>query len=903
MKSLSTKFTACACVPQNRQVSGDVPQRPVDSLVCRASQEPSRQRTGLDLQLLGGVAVFVIAGMLPSYARADEAVIEEIVVYGAIASGEKAALERQRDSSRIMNVVNADGIGKLPDRNAAEAVARVPGVSIERDQGEGRFVAVRGLPSQWNATTLNGNRLPTAEEETTSRATAFDFFPSELIERIEVSKTQTPDLEGDALGGSVNFVTRTAPEERLFAITSAVNYNQKTEEPGYNTGIIYGDRSEDGRLGFLVNGTAWRRDWATDNFEPRRGGDGIGVRRLELRDYTGQRNTYGLNGAVEFAPNEDHQLFARAQWGTLIDDEKHYKHRYRFDRNRIELQNIHNELITEFTTFAIGGEHAFGEKQMLNWSLSTAVNEFRYGCIPNCDENAYFVVRFDQRAVGYTGLENRSGEANSYNIVDGGTVPASRPDTHLPAGFVMNPATMALANVELYRVDVEEKDKLVISVDYTIELDDQLSLKLGGKWRDKERTASFVDEFYVWNTAAGRVPVLSDFNLIDQPGRSGYDIGTRDTYSDDFSQVVDPGDLRAWFNANRNNLVLDPAESALVSNGGALGRNFDVEEDQLAAYGMVTWTPSDTFEVVGGMRVVRTDTVVSGQLLEQNATTRTSALVPVEGGRKYTSLLPQVQFRWSLRDDLDLRGAITRTFARPDFGNLNPGGTFAEHDLEFFSGNASLKPTYANGIDLSLEWYPGDIALVSAGVFYKDITDPIFQSSSVGTFRNITGVRFFRPQNGDDASLWGAEFAFVKQFDELPGWMQHLGVNANLTLMDSEMTIDGRAGKVAIPRQADLLYNVTAYYDDGKLALRLALNHKDEFIEEHGGSADFDSYYGKYTSLDFSASWFINDRWSVFLELNNLTNEPLKYFLGESGRPLQVEYYELRGQAGVRFAL
>jgi TonB-dependent receptor len=848
------------------------------------------------VSLLGLMIVPLVKG---EEVAAEEQGIEEIVVYGAIISGERAALERQRDSSRIMNVVNADGIGKLPDRNAAEAVARVPGVSIERDQGEGRFVAVRGLPSQWNATTLNGNRLPTAEEETTSRATAFDFFPSELIERIEVSKTQTPDLEGDALGGSVNFVTRTAPEERLFAISTAANYNQKTDKAGYNTSLVYGDRTGDGRFGFLLNGTAWRRDWATDNFEPRRGADGIGTRRLELRDYTGQRNTYGINGALEFVPDEDHRLFARAQYGTLIDDEKHYKHLYRFDRNRIELQNIHNELTTEFTTFEIGGEHGFGESQTLNWSLSSATNEFYYGCIPTCDERAYFVVRFDQRNVAYTGLENRRGEANSYNVVDGGRVDPQRPDTHLPAGFVMNPTVMALTNVELYKVDVEEKDKLVLAVDYTIDLDERLSVK----WRDKERTAEFADEFYVWNRAAGPVPVLGSFNLINQPGRGEFDIGVRNTYSDGFSQVADPGDLRAWFVRNRNNLVLDRVDSALISNGGALGRNFDVQEEQLAGYAMATWTPADTFELVGGLRVVRTDTTVFGQVLETNTTTRTSELVDVEGGRKYTSLLPQVQFRWSLRDDLDLRGAITRTFARPDFGNLNPGGTFAEHDLEFFSGNASLKPTYANGIDLSLEWYPGDIALVSAGIFYKDITDPIFQSSSVGTFRDVSGVRFFRPENGDDAKLWGAEFAFVKQFDSLPGWMQYLGINANLTLMDSEMKISGRAGDVAIPRQADLLYNVTAYYDDGNLALRLALNHKDEFIEEHGASSSFDSYYGKYTSLDFSASYVFDDHWSVFLELNNLTNEPLKYYLGEPGRPLQVEYYELRGQLGVRFAL
>ncbi|MGW8811080.1 TonB-dependent receptor plug domain-containing protein, partial [Bacillus velezensis] len=183
---------------------------------------------------------------------------------GSIVSGEKQALDAQREASNLMNVVSADGIGKLPDHNAAEAVQRVPGVSIERDQGEGRFVAVRGLPAQWNSTTLNGDRLPTAEEETTSRATAFDFFPTELIERIEVSKTLTPDREGDAIGGQVNFVTRTAPARRTFAASVAGNYNDKAVDTGTSANVLYGDRSADGRFGFLINGTYWKRPWATD---------------------------------------------------------------------------------------------------------------------------------------------------------------------------------------------------------------------------------------------------------------------------------------------------------------------------------------------------------------------------------------------------------------------------------------------------------------------------------------------------------------------------------------------------------------------------------------------------------------------------------------------------------------
>lgn len=159
------------------------------------------------LMLATAVNAETLAGTA-STPPAEEAPAEEIVVTGTIVSGEMKSIAAQREADNIVSVLSADGIGRLPDRNAAEAVQRLPGVAIERDQGEGRFVAVRGLPSQWNSTLINGSRLPTAEEETTSRATAFDFFPSELIDQVIVAKAITPDMEGDAIGGSVNFITK-----------------------------------------------------------------------------------------------------------------------------------------------------------------------------------------------------------------------------------------------------------------------------------------------------------------------------------------------------------------------------------------------------------------------------------------------------------------------------------------------------------------------------------------------------------------------------------------------------------------------------------------------------------------------------------------------------------------------
>lgn len=846
-----------------------------------------------------GVALAQEQAQQSNGAKNDEqSVIEEVVVVGQIRRGEMAAIEARKQATNILSVVSSDNIGKLPDRNAAEAVQRIPGVSIERDQGEGRFVAVRGLPSQWSSASVNGNRLPTAEEETTSRATAFDFFPSDMIEKVEVAKAIRPDMEGDAIGGNVNFVTRTAPESETFKLNFATGQHEQAEGTDYSANVLYGNRSDDGRFGYIINANAWVRDWATDNFEPRRGNDGIGIRRLELRDYTGTRETYGINAAAEYVLDHG-KVFVSGLYGTLIDDETHYKHRYRFDKDRVEVQHIHNELITEMQGFTFGGDYDFGYDTNVDWRLSTYENEFRYGDIPNGEDNAYFVVRFDQKNVGYTGLEDRgTGKNYAYNTIDGGSDPWDAISNHLPSGFAMDPAQTKLAWVELYKVFINEKDKMVAELNLNHNYDDKTELKFGLKYRDKERIAEFSDEFYAWDASKGPAPTLADFNTTNQPGHSDYLSELGNGYHNQFSPVVPVNDLNSWWDQNRSNMTLDAGESALVSNGGALGRHFNVDEQHLSGYGMATYKPSDKWTVMGGVRLTQTDTDVSGFVYLADEDRVESA----NGSKDYLSVLPSLHITYKPSDELNYRLALTRTFARPDFGSLTPGGTYSEADNEYASGNPELEPTYSNNIDLMVDYYFDRVGILSAGLFYKDITDPIFQSASVGEYRGKTGVSFFRPENGDDAWLMGAELTFNSSLGFISAALEDFGIQTNLTFMDSEMTIPGRAEKVSVSRQADMLYNVAFYYDGNDFSARIAINHKGDYIEEHGSEAMFDSYYGDYTSVDFTASYFINDNATVYLELNNLTDEPLHYYLGSPDRPLQVEYYGMKGMLGFSYA-
>jgi len=846
------------------------------------------------------IGVLILASSAQAQvAPAPEEGTADIVVTGTIVSGEMRSIAAQRNADNIVNVLSSDGIGRLPDRNAAEAVQRLPGVAIERDQGEGRFVAVRGLPSQWNSTLINGSRLPTAEEETTSRATAFDFFPSELIEQVVVAKAITPDMEGDAIGGSVNFITKTAPDKRTLQLSAGGNYSEKAGKGGFLLNGLYGDRIGDGKFGFVLSGSYYKRNWATDNYEPRRGGDGIGISRLELRDYTGVRETTGINGAMEYAFDDGGKLYARGIYGSLNDDETHYKHRLNFASNRVEVQHIFNTLITELAGGEVGGVHMLGGGgAKVDWKAAHYQNLFRYGDTPNGRDNSYFVVRFDQRNVGYQGLENRGSGTLAYNTIDGGTDPADAISNHLPGGFQMSPALTRLANVELYRIRVKETDRIVLEGNLTAPLSDALTVKVGAKYRDKLRDAAFEDLFYTWNPAAGAVPTLADFPLKNQPGRGQYldelPIGAQ--YRNQFSQVVSEKNLVNWYLANRDNLVLDSAGSATAANGGALGRTFRLYEKQTAGYAMATWKPSEAVTLLGGVRLEHTKTTVAGQVLVNGT------LDNERRSNDYLSVLPSLHLTYRFADDTNLRAAVTRSFARPDFGDLAPGGAFSEADLEFAGGNPDLKPTYAWNGDLMFEHYFGNAGVISGGAFYKRISDPIYDSRRIGTYRGIEGVAFLTPANGAAGDLYGLEFNVQRRLTFLPGLLSNLGVNANYTLIRSKFTLpDGR--EVRVPRQANNLANVALYYDGGRFSTRAAMNYKGAFIEEYGATADGDSYYGAYTSLDLTVNWQATPSVTVFGEATNLTNQKLNYYLGSKERPLQVEYYGPRFVLGLKAAI
>lgn len=831
--------------------------------------------------------------------------IDEVVITGSLKNSEARALNMQKNAINISNVIASDGIGKLPDRNAAETVQRVQGVSIERDQGEGRFVSLRGLPPFWASTTINGNRLPTAEEETTSRATAFDFFPTELISYVHVNKSFTPDMEADGIGGGVNFITKTPPMKTEFRGTIGTGYNAKSDKGVYNLGLLYGGRTKDKKFGYLVNFSHFIRNWSTDNFEARRSGD-EGVFRMELRDYNGVRKTTGANAALEYVLSPKSTLYLKGMYGTLSDDETHYKHRVRFDKfssanntARVELQNIHNLLITELTSVSLGGNHQFN-KSKIDWDLSCYNNLFKYGNIPDKQNNSYYVIKYTQNGVGINPnyISDNGNGPRAYWKADGGKLDYKDPDAlfgfYSNPNFKMDASQMRFTDLEFYKVYVQEKDKIVAGFNHEINASDKLTLKYGLKYRDKERNARFSDIFYNWSN--GTAPLLSDFSqhITTQPGATNYLSEMNTSIGNTFGPVLSTGGMDQFWFQNQGNLTINKTDSEALEYNKALGRNFDVFEKHADAYGMGTYKINDQITILGGVRLSNTHTKVKGFNVVDDV------LTPVENVKNYLAVLPMLHLKYMINDKTNLRFAATRTFSRPNFGDLTPGGTYIEADNEFKGGNPNLNPTYSVNLDLMGEYYFSNVGILSGGIFYKSITDPIFQDSFIGNYNGINGVQFSAPNNGKAAWLGGIELGINRRFDFLPGFLQYFGTQLNATFMTSEM--EKPSGRmVKLPYQAKELYNIQLFFEKKGFNARLAYNHKGKFAVEYAEEDLYDSYYGKYSNLDFGTSYQINKHITVFADVNNILNKPLIYHFGkDEQRPEQVEYYGVRGNIGVK---
>lgn len=825
------------------------------------------------------------------------------VMITGFTGGQAKALNAQKNKQNITNIVSTDQIGKFPDANIGDAVKRIPGITMQVDQGEARNIIVRGLAPQLNSVTLNGSRIPSAEGD--NRNIQMDLIPADMIQSIEVNKAVTPDMDGDALGGSVNLVTRTAPEGFRLSATAGSGVSFITDKRILNGSFLLGDRSKDGKFGWMVSASILDNDFGSDNIEAEWTDefeyfDGTDVVEADVNPYTNvfEQRTYivqrirrSFSANLDYNFNANNSIFLKTMYNWRDDRENRYRLEHeildgedielgdflisdagdpiRFpvevarqtkggiDNNRSQNARLEDQ---RMQNYSLGGNHLIGDLK-IDWMSSYAkASEERLN-----ERYAQYVSEYIIR-----------------NDVSDSEFPLFKPVDIDEANNLSNFEFDEITEENQY---TEEEDinlflNFQLPADFFNTGDGFVKFGLRGRFKNKIRDNNFF-EFDLEDA----FPTLADMPTRDY---SDPDYLAGSEYQTGFFATPQ------WLGGlNLTNGESVPDEF--------LRANFDVEENVYATYAMANQKLSDKFSVLAGLRIENTEITATGNQIadEENLEGQ------VTQESSYTNILPSIHLKYDLNPRTVLRFAWTNTLARPNYADLVPSVDVVGADEEIFLGNPELDPTTSMAFDLMGEYYFKSVGILSGGVFYKNLKDFIYVSQFED---DVTGFDVFQPQNGDGATIFGAEFAFQRRLDFLPGFAKNFSLYLNYTYLTS--SADGVANEdgdertdLDLPGTAPNMFNGSLAYNDNKFNVRLSANYSDAYIDEIGGSAFEDRYYDEQFLVDFNVSYAINPNLRIYADLNNITDQPLRYYQGIRSRTMQAEYYGRRLTFGLKYDL
>jgi TonB-dependent receptor len=804
-----------------------------------------------------------------------------------------SSISRQRASDTVTTVLTRDSIGQFPDQNVAESLRRAPGINVLNDQGEGRFVSVRGLSPELNSTSINGNRvLSTGGAD---RIVALDVIPNELVESIEIKKSLTPDMDGDTIGGSLDIKTTSAFDRKkgFLALSAQGDYNQLAEQwsPKLTANLSQPITENFG----IAGGVSWnRRRFATDNVEA----DGWNIsdagvefaEDLEYRDYDVERVRWGGNLSLDWRPTPGTTLYLRGIYSKFDDTELRRRLIFGFDEEprsgtattatfdsadgRIE---VRRDLKDRGEAQSIANISAGGKTETGAWTI---VYDASWSYADQQENGSIDPIRFRQRfqtpgALGVT-VDYSDLQRPTYNIGFGS------------ANF-LNPSRYSLSLYErTTREDAKDKEFAArIDVARVFATDaGEFELKFGGKARLREKKQFFDIDLFEG--------VTGGLTLANVLGSSAFSLG-------EINPTTDLTLVRA-FAAQTPDTALsrNDLESQFVSTA----ENYEGSEDILAGYVQGRFD-SGAVRVIGGVRIENTRNDLRGSRVEINEDAETLVVTPVQVRRNYTNFLPSLNVRANLDDKLVGRIAAFKSLSRPGFGQLAPRFTVEENEdgeREGAFGNPDLRPYQAWNFDASLEYYFSKQSVVQAGVFVKSISDFIVTRRRLnGTFAGIAFTEADIPENGDTANVFGAEFSYNQAFTMLPAPFDGLLANVNYTYTNARGTLgDGR--RIALPAASKHTFNLVLGYEKGPVSFRAAASYRDQFLDEVGEDASFDRFVRPLFQIDLSAKYRITSQVQLFIDVVNLNNADFTaYNNGPSRRRLlQYELYQRTFKFGVR---
>ena len=848
--------------------------------------------------------------------------LEEVRVTGQ-ADGQVKAMLEQRLAINIKNVVSSEQIQKFPDLNAAEVLQRMPGITLQRDMGEGRFVQLRGTPPELTNFNVNGEQIPSPEGGV--RYVGLDVISADQIDFIEVSKVLTPDVDADGIGGTVNVITKKATDEKpdISASTSG-GYNNLRQTGNYQVQFSYGQRYKG--FGFHMNSSYFEKNQGADNLEYKFvkgtffGSQEEGVnnyhvqyREVQLRYYDITRARTGLSATLDYEFNPQSRIYLRGMYNSFSDDETRYRKIYELDDALSETYYLYGDVqrdikdrvkIQDLSTVNFGGEHRlFG------------------GFI---DYEAAYAVAREEQPNRLESMFEAPGQAIRIQF------DLSDPDYPRAIFPLEEDSLNALAFDEYEMEELKFHSSLITDRNVTAKLNYRIPYRMGGgigyikfggkvRIKNKERDISAL-EYGTYRTTSraypGEGPELSLVTV---------DAGFLETNLLNQGYVVDhvPGrnKLEEFHRNYREFFIIDRDGSKTKS----YGEDYTASENIYAGYAMFRHDIRKLM-LLGGLRFEQTDIDYDGRIIDRSSSGYFLGVDTLKDTRTHRFFLPQFQARYAFNNSTNLRAAVTYTYSRPNFEDVLP---YREQDRdEVRYGNPDLEFPKSTNFDLLGEKYLREGGILSAGLFYKRIEDFIFYfkrfahegDPSIG---NFSLMEITMAENGKRAFVYGAEVQAQSKLYFLQGWPGNFGLYFNYTYTYSEAFINKRFPAnfrntviifgeenefssadeeeiLSMPGQAKHTTNVALFYDSPRFYAKLTANYHDEFLYRLGADPDLDEYYGASFHLDFNAHVSITQNLKVFTDVVNLTDAPLTMYLGTPDRIQQREYYSWWARLGIR---
>jgi TonB-dependent receptor len=859
----------------------------------------------------------------------------QIIVSGGRGYGEAEAINETFTSPNIVNILPDTVIASLPNANVADAVGRLPGVTLERDEGEGKYVQIRGTEPRLSNLTIDGVEVPSPEGGI--RQVKLDVVPADLVESVQIYKTFQANQDADAIGGSVNLVTRTAGDRPTAIVYGLGGFTPIIHTvPVGEVGATLGKRfGADKRFGIIISGSYDYNGRGINDVEPVPYGFPVSTfgtpppppnyLGTDIRLYKYNRNRYGFGGSADYKVGNTADIYVRGLFSDFKDSGRRWA--YTLANNdpavlaalgggppngtgpalptppsfNTEIRDAHYQV----GSLLLGGSHVF-EKYYVNWGLSASLARL------------YNPINGGETITSFSSTLSTS----NCQYDPAATKTVYRPQwTPVCYTEAYDPTTMVVSQLEQanHGQDAQLNLQAQVSAGRLYHLGSHSSqFEIGFRIRNAHKFDNSFDVFYLPNPGV---------NLPMSMFLAKFNAGTYYDGSYPFGPLGSWDSVNRYFHANPGSFSIDPTQTTANGSNPA---NFDLVERVTAGYVMNT-IDLGRFTLYGGLRFEGTQFYSSS--------VNTTSVNPctglcVKAGGTYVDVLPSASLRYKLDNNSAIRAVYSRTLSRPLPSQLT---TAVQEDTSTapstFDVGAVLNPEHSNNYDLLYERYLTPLGLIQAGFFYKDITSPIVTNVVLCPLTGCSTPQFAghfvaTPENAGSAYVTGLELAFQQHFTYLPGLLRGLGVSGNYSYTTSGTTRVNpfRTDNPALLRQAPNTWNLSPTYDIGRLSIRVGMAYNGANIFQYfyqdlvpnstpppatlpnpqpgGAKGPFgDIYLYSHFQIDAQGTYRVAKHWEAIVSGLNLNNAPFGFYFGSPQYPTQREYYRPTISFGFRWDL